>query len=162
MTRPFRWGLLSTARINRAVIPPLQESSRHELRAVASRDAARGEAYAREWGIPVVHESYDALLADPAINVMYNPLPNGLHAMDVRAARAGKHVLCEKPMALTVAEADAIAAAAREAGVVVAEAFMYRHHPQTRRLKALVDEGTIGRLLLVRGSFSFQLTHAAR
>jgi len=159
--RPFRWGLLSTARINRAVIPPLRESPRHELRAVASRDRARGEAYAREWGIPVVHASYDALLADPDIDAVYNPLPNGLHAeWTIRAAKAGKHVLCEKPMALTVAEADAIETAARDAGVVVTEAFMYRHHPQTRKLKALVDEGAVGRLLLVRGSFSFELTRA--
>lgn len=161
MSTPFRWGLLSTARINRAVIPPIRESSRHELRAVASRDRARGDAYAREWSIPVVHESYEALLSDPEIDAVYNPLPNSLHAeWTIKAARAGKHVLCEKPIALTVAEVDAMASAAREAGVVVAEAFMYRHHPQTRRLKALVEGGAIGRLLLVRGSFSFQLQRA--
>jgi predicted dehydrogenase len=158
MSTPFRWGLLSTARINRAVIPPIRESARHELRAVASRDPARAEAYAREWGIPIAYGSYEALLADPEIDAIYNPLPNSLHARwTIEAARAGKHVLCEKPIALSVAEVDAIEAAAREAGVVVTEAFMYRHHPQTRRLKALVDDGTIGTLLLVRGSFSFQL-----
>jgi predicted dehydrogenase len=162
MTTPFRWGLLSTARINRAVIGPMQESPRHELRAVASRDRRRGEAFAQEWSIPVVHGSYDELLADPEIDAVYNPLPNSLHAeWTIRAARAGKHVLCEKPLALTVAEVDAIDAAAREAGVVVTEAFMYRHHPQTKALKALVDDGTIGRLLLVRGAFSFQLTRPA-
>ncbi len=162
MATPFRWGLLSTARINRAVIPPLRQSARHELRAVASRDRARGEAYAREWAIPIVYDSYDALLADPQIDAVYNPLPNGLHAeWTIKACRAGKHVLCEKPIALSVAEVDAIAAAADAAGVVVTEAFMYRHHPQTGRLRALVDDGTIGRLLLVRGSFSFQLSRPA-
>jgi predicted dehydrogenase len=159
METPFRWGLLSTARINRAVIPPLRESPRHELRAVASRDRARGDAYAREWGIPVVHDSYDALLADPEIDAVYNPLPNGLHAeWTIKACRAGKHVLCEKPIALSVDEVDAMAAAADAAGVIVTEAFMYRHHPQTARLKALVADGTIGRLQLVRGAFSFELS----
>src|SRR6187551_1519249 len=139
MSTPFRWGLLSTARINRALIPPLRESPRHELRAVASRDRARGDAYAREWGIPLVHDSYDALLADPEIDAVYNPLPNGLHAeWTIKACRAGKHVLCEKPIGLSVPEVDAMAAAADAAGVIVTEAFMYRHHPQTARLKALV------------------------
>jgi predicted dehydrogenase len=156
--KPLRWGLLSTARINRAVIPPIRESPRHELRAVASRDLARGRAYAQEWGISVVHDGYDALLADPDIDVVYNPLPNSLHAeWTIRAAHAGKHVLCEKPLALSVDEVDAIAAAAARAGVVVTEAFMYRHHPQTLRLKALVDDGAIGALRLVRGAFSFTL-----
>jgi predicted dehydrogenase len=160
--RPLRWGLLSTARINRAVIPPLNESPRHEVRAVASRDPDRAAAYAREWGIPVVHASYDALLADPEIDVVYNPLPNSLHAeWTIRAAEAGKHVLCEKPLALSVDEVDAIAAAASRAGVVVTEAFMYRHHPQTLRLKALVDGGEIGALRLVRGAFSFTLARPA-
>ena len=159
MSTPFRWGLLSTARINRAVIPPLRESPRHELRAVASRDRARGEAYAREWGIPAAYDSYDALLADPEIDAVYNPLPNHLHAeWTIRACRAGKHVLCEKPIALSVQEVDAMAAAADAAGVVVTEAFMYRHHPQADRLRTLVSDGTIGRLQLVRGSFSFQLS----
>jgi xylose dehydrogenase (NAD/NADP) len=156
---PIRWGLLSTAHINRAIIPPLRASARHELRAVASRDRARGKTYAREWGIPVAHESYDALLADPEIDAVYNSLPNALHAeWTIRAARAGKHVLCEKPLAITVAEVDAIADAASGAGVVVTEAFMYRHHPQTRQVKALVSGGAVGGLLLVRGSFSFTLT----
>jgi D-xylose 1-dehydrogenase (NADP+, D-xylono-1,5-lactone-forming) len=156
---PFRWGLLSTARINRAIIPPLQASARHALVAVASRDRARGEAYAREWGIPRVHVSYETLIDDPEIDAIYNPLPNALHAAwTIRAVRAGKHVLCEKPLATTVADVDAIAREAKAAGVVVAEAFMYRHHPQTLRLKALVDERAIGRLRLIRSAFTFQLT----
>jgi predicted dehydrogenase len=159
---PLRWGLLSTARINRAVIPPIKESPRHELRAVASRDPDRARAYAREWDIPVVHDSYEDLLADPEIDVVYNPLPNSLHAQwTIRAAESGKHVLCEKPLALSVEEVDAMIAAASRAGVVVTEAFMYRHHPQTLRLKALVDGGEIGALRLIRGSFSFTLARPA-
>jgi predicted dehydrogenase len=159
---PFRWGLLGTARINRAVIAPLRESDRHELVAVASRDRARAEAYAREWAIPTVHQSYESLISDPSIDAIYNPLPNALHApWTIRAVREGKHVLCEKPLAVTVAEVDAIADEARRAGVVVTEAFMYRHHPQTLRLKALLEEGAIGTLLLVRSAFTFTLTRDA-
>ena len=158
---PFRWGLLSTARINRSIIPPLQASPRHALVAVASRDRGRGEAYAREWGIPRVHVSYETLIDDPEIDAIYNPLPNALHAAwTIRAVRAGKHVLCEKPLATTVADVDAIASEAKAAGVVVTEAFMYRHHPQTLRLKALVDERAIGRLRLIRSAFTFQLTRS--
>ena len=157
--RPFRWGLLSTARINRSIIPPLQASPRHALVAVASRDRERGEAYAREWDIPRVHVSYETLIDDPEIDAIYNPLPNALHAAwTIRAVRAGKHVLCEKPLATTVADVDAIAREAKAAGVVVAEAFMYRHHPQTLRLKALVDERAIGKLRLIRSAFTFPLT----
>jgi D-xylose 1-dehydrogenase (NADP+, D-xylono-1,5-lactone-forming) len=157
--RPFRWGLLSTARINRAIIPPIQASDRHELAAVASRDRDRGEAYAREWGIPRIHDSYETLIDDPDIDAIYNPLPNALHAAwTIRAVRAGKHVLCEKPLATTVADVDAIAREAKAAGVVVTEAFMYRHHPQTLRLKALVDERAIGKLRLIRSAFTFPLT----
>ena len=127
---PLRWGILGTARINRMLIPPLRVSPGNRLLAVASRDQARGEAYALEWEIGRVHGSYEALLADPEIDVVYIPLPNHLHAeWTIKAARAGKHVLCEKPLALTVEEVDAMAAACREAGVVLAEAFMYRHHP---------------------------------
>jgi D-xylose 1-dehydrogenase (NADP+, D-xylono-1,5-lactone-forming) len=160
--RPFRWGLLSTARINRAIIPPLQSSPRHALVAVASRDRERAEAYAREWAIPRVHASYETLIDDPEIDAIYNPLPNALHsAWTIRAVRAGKHVLCEKPLATTVADVDAIAREAKTAGVVVSEAFMYRHHPQTLRLKALVDERAIGKLRLIRSAFTFPLTRTS-
>ena len=155
----LRWGLLGAARINRALIPPLRASERNELIAVASRDLQKAEAYAKEKGIPRALGSYEALLADPAIDVIYNPLPNRLHAeWTIKAAQAGKHVLCEKPLALTVAEVDAIAEAAQKARVVVAEAFMYRHHPQTLKVKELVESGAIGKLRLVRGSFTFNLT----
>jgi len=159
--RILRWGLLGTARINRALIAPLRASARNELVAVASRALERAEAYAREWSIPRALGSYEAMLADPDVDVVYIPLPNGLHAeWTIKAAQAGKHVLCEKPLAATPGEVDAMAAAAQQAGVVVAEAFMYRHHPQTLGVKQLVDDGAIGRLRLVRGSFTFSLTRA--
>ena len=158
----LRWGFLSTARISRALIPPLRVSERNELAAVASRDLRRAEASAREKGIARAHGSYEALLADPEIDVIYNPLPNRLHAeWTIKAAQAGKHVLCEKPLALTAAEVDAMADAARQAHVVVAEAFMYRHHPQTLKVKELVDGGAIGAPRLVRGAFTFTLTRAS-
>jgi D-xylose 1-dehydrogenase (NADP+, D-xylono-1,5-lactone-forming) len=159
MASRIRWGLLSTARINRALIPPITSLPRHSLRAVASRDAATAKAYAAEWDIPVSYGSYEALLADPEIDAIYNPLPNGLHAeWTIRAAQAGKHVLCEKPLALSVAEVDRIEAAASANDVVVTEAFMYRHHPQTMQLKELLDSGTIGDVLVIRGAFTFTLT----
>jgi len=158
----LRWGLLSTARINRALIPPLRASARNELVAVASRSIEKAEAYAKQWNIPRAFGSYEAMLADPDIDVIYNPLPNRLHAeWTVKAVQAGKHVLCEKPLAVTVDEVDAVRAAAEQAGVVVAEAFMYRHHPQTLKIKELVDSGAIGRLRLVRGSFTFNLAREA-
>ncbi|MDQ2691552.1 MAG: Gfo/Idh/MocA family oxidoreductase [Chloroflexota bacterium] len=153
------WGLLSTARINRALIPPLRASKRNQLLAVASRTEESAETYAREWKIPRSHGSYEALLADPEIDVIYNPLPNHLHAeWTIKAVEAGKHVLCEKPLALTVDEVDAIEVAARQNGRVVAEAFMYRHHPQTLKVQELVDKGSIGELSLIRGSFTYVLS----
>jgi predicted dehydrogenase len=157
--RTLRWGLLSTARINRSLIPPLRASGRNTLVAVASRDAARGRAHAQEWDIKGVFDSYEAMLASPDVDVIYNPLPNSLHAeWTIKALRAGKHVLCEKPLTTRVEDVDAIAAAARETGKVVAEAFMYRHHPQTLKVKELIDGGAIGEVRLVRGSFTFTLT----
>ena len=158
MQQKLNWGLLSTARINRALIPPLNASSRTRLLAVASRSQSSADAYAREWNIPRAHGSYEALLNDPEIDVIYNSLPNNLHAeWTVKALRAGKHVLCEKPFALTLAEVDAMIAASRETGKVLAEAFMYRHHPQTVKVKELVDGGALGKLQLIKGSFSFTL-----
>lgn len=157
--KALRWGLLGTARINRAVIPALRASPRCRLLGVASRSAERAADYAREWGIERVFPSYDAMLGDPDIEAVYIPLPNALHKeWTIRAARAGKHVLCEKPLALTVEDCDAVAVAAREGGVAVAEAFMYRHHPQTAQVREIVASGALGPLRLVRGSFSFTLT----
>jgi len=159
-TRILRWGLISTAHINRALIPPLRASARNQLVAVASREMDKARAFAKEWNIPRVFGSYEALLADPDIDVIYNSLPNGLHAeWTIKAAQAGKHVLCEKPIAVTVEQVDAIAAAAQKAGVVVAEAFMYRHHLQTLKVQELVESGAIGKLRLVRGSFTYNLTN---
>lgn len=158
-TKTLNWGLLSTARINRALIPPLQVSKRNHLLAVASRSQEVADAYAKEKKIPRAYGSYEALLADPEIDVIYNPLPNHLHAVwTIKAIEAGKHVLCEKPLALSVAEVDAIHAAAHKYGRVVAEAFMYRHHPQTLKVQELVKSGSIGSLKLIRGSFSFILS----
>lgn len=155
----LNWGLLSTARINRALIQPLQVSRRNELLAVASRSQEAAGAYAKEQKIPRAHGSYEALLADPDIDVIYNPLPNHLHAeWTIKAVEAGKHVLCEKPLAISVDEVDAIHAAARRHGRIVAEAFMYRHHPQTLKVLEIVRNGSLGILKLIRGSFSFVLT----
>lgn len=156
--KKLRWGLLSTARINRVLIPPLRMSARNELTAVASRDLAKAQAYASERGIPRVFGSYESMLADPDIDVIYNPLPNNMHAeWTIKAAQAGKHILCEKPMANTVEEVDAMTEAAQKAGVVLMEAFMYRHHPQTLKVKELVESGVIGKLQLIRGSFTFKI-----
>lgn len=158
MTKILNWGLLSTARINRALIPPLQVSKRNHLLAVGSRSQATADAYAKERKIPRAYGSYEALLADPEIDVIYNPLPNHLHAeWTIKAVEAGKHVLCEKPLALSVDEVDAVKSAARKHGRVVAEAFMYRHHPQTLKVQEVIRSGSLGTLKLIRGSFSFVL-----
>ncbi|MFC1466252.1 MAG: Gfo/Idh/MocA family protein [Candidatus Brachytrichaceae bacterium NZ_4S206] len=158
----LRWGLLSTARINRSLIPPLRASPRNRLVGVASRDPAKAEAYAREWQIERAFGSYEAMLESPGIDVVYISLPNSLHAeWTIKALRAGKHVLCEKPLTTRVEDVDAIAATARATGRVVAEAFMYRHHPQTLQVKSLIERGAIGEVRLVRGSFTFTLTGQA-
>ena len=160
MSRILRWGLLSTARINRAILTAMPHSPRNVVTAVASRSAARAAAYAAEWKIPRTFASYEAMLADPDVDVIYNSLPNALHTeWTLKAVQAGKHVLCEKPLALTVADVDAIAAAAQQAGVVVAEAFMYRHHPQTLRVKEMIGQGAVGEMRLLRGAFSYLLTN---
>jgi predicted dehydrogenase len=160
--RILNWGLVSTARINRALITPLRASPRNRLAAVASRDLEHGRAYAAEWGIPRAFGSYEAMLADPDVDVVYISLPNSLHAeWAIKAMQAGKHVLCEKPLAVTLEEVDAMTAAARSTGRVLAEAFMYRHHPQTLKVKELIDTGAIGRLQVVRGGFTFPLTDPA-
>jgi D-xylose 1-dehydrogenase (NADP+, D-xylono-1,5-lactone-forming) len=161
MAKILNWGMICTANINQAVMPPLKRSQRNRLLGVASRDLGRAEAYAKEWSIPRAYGSYEALLADPEIDVVYISLPNSLHAeWTIRAAQAGKHVMCEKPLAITLEQVDAVTAAARQNNVVVAEAFMYRHHPQTLKVKELVAGGALGQPWLVRGSFSFRLSHS--
>ena len=156
----LKWGLLSTARINRAVIPPIRLSKRSELIAVASRDQATSEAYAKKWDIPRAFGSYEAMLSDPGINAVYISLPNHLHAeWSVKCAAYGKHVLCEKPLALSIMEVDRTIEAAKKHRVVIAEAFMYKHHPQTLKVVELVRQRAIGDLLVVKGTFTFNLTH---
>jgi xylose dehydrogenase (NAD/NADP) len=157
--KKLKWGLLSTARINRAVIPPIRLSRRSELVAVASRSPSTAEAYAKKWDIPRAFGSYEAMLDDPDINAVYVSLPNHLHEeWCVKCAIAGKHVLCEKPLALSVIEVDRIMAAAKKHHVIIAEAFMYKHHPQTLKIVELAGRGSIGDLLVVKGTFTFQLT----
>jgi len=158
----LNWGLLSTARINRALIPPLRESKRNRPAAVASRTQDSADNYAREWKIPQAYGSYEELLTDPEIDVIYNSLPNHLHAeWTIKAVEAGKHVLCEKPIALRVEDVDAIQAAAERNGRVVTEAFMYRHHPQTLKAVDLAQNGALGVLKLIRGSFAYMLSRPA-
>lgn len=160
MTEQLRWGFICTARINSALIEPLRASSRAELFAVASRSMDRAQAYADEWDIPRAHGSYEELLNDPDVDVIYNALPNNLHAgWTVQALDAGKHVLCEKPFALTVSEVDQMIDAAQRNDRVLQEAFMYRYHPQTRAVQRMVRAGDIGDLRLIRMVFSFMLTH---
>ncbi len=154
----MRWGLLSTANINRKLLGGAEGTDEAAVVAVASRDRSRAEGFAREHGIERAHGSYEALLEDPEVDAVYNPLPNSLHVpWTLRALEAGKHVLCEKPLTRRPAEAEEAFAAAERADRVLEEAFMWRHHPQTLRLRALLDEGVVGRLRMVKASFSFPL-----
>lgn len=154
----LNWALLSTARINGALIPPLKASERNVLYGVASRDQAKADAFAALNGIPKAYGTYEAMLADPDVHVVYVPLPNHLHAeWSIRAMQAGKHVLCEKPLAITLGEVDAMITAAQATGRVLMEAFMYRHHAQTLKVQELVQSGALGELRLIKGAFSFNL-----
>lgn len=160
MAQTLRWGLLSTARINDALIPPLQSSKRNKLLAVASRSQDKAEAYAQKKKIKNAYGSYQALLADPEIDVIYNPLPNHLHAeWTIKAVEAGKHVLCEKPLALSLQEVDEISAAAEKHGRIVVEAFAYRSHPQTKKVKEIIESGRLGKVKVVHGSFTFVMSN---
>ena len=155
---PVRWGLLSTARINEAIITGAAGSEAAEIVAVASRDQARADDYARRHGIERAHGSYEALLEDDGVDVVYISLPNSMHVeWSVRALEAGKHVLCEKPMDKRPEEVERAFDAADRAGRLLMEAFMYRHHPQTKKLKEVVESGAIGELRQVRSLFSFTL-----
>lgn len=154
-----RWGILSTANIGRAaVVPAIQASANGRVVAVASRDAERAGAFAAAAGIPRHHGSYEALLDDDDVDAVYVPLPNALHReWTIRAAERGKHVLCEKPLALTAAECVEMADAAEQHGIVLMEAFMYRFHPRTERLLEHVRGGIIGEVRVVRSAFTFRL-----
>jgi predicted dehydrogenase len=154
--KPVRWGILSTAKIGLdRVLPGMKKSPLCELHAIASRDEASARRAAAQLGIPVAYGSYEALLADPSIEAVYNPLPNHLHVpMTLAAATAGKHVLCEKPVAMTAAEAEQLRAA--EGKVLVMEAFMVRFHPQWLRARELVRGGVIGTLRAIQMFFAYQ------
>ena len=155
---PVRWGIVSTADINRKVIPGAKASPKVDLVGVASRDRARAEQYASWWEIPRAYGSYEALLADDEIDAVYISLPNNLHQeWSVKALEAGKHVLCEKPFSRHPQEVTDAFDVADRTGRLLSEAFMWRHNPQTARLKELVDQGAIGELRLVRSTFSYSL-----
>jgi predicted dehydrogenase len=157
----LRWGILGPGRIAPRLVRAIDGSERGELVAVASRDAARARTFAAKHGIGRSFGSYEALLADPGVDVVYVSLPNHLHAeWTIRALEAGKHVLCEKPLALTVDQVDAISAAAQRTGRIAVEAFMYLHHPQILTAIDLAQSGALGRLELVHGTFSFFLSQA--
>ena len=150
------WGVLSTARINEKLLTGLAGVDGATVLAAASRDQVRASDYARAHGIPRAYGSYAALLADPEVDVVYNSLPNGMHVEWTRKAlEAGKHVLCEKPLTRRPAEVAELFELAQASGLCLSEAFMYRHNPQTTRLRELVTEGVIGELRLIRSHFSF-------
>jgi predicted dehydrogenase len=153
----LRWGVLSTANIARTkVVPGMRKSSRSEVVAVASRDAAAARAFAEELAIPRAHASYEALLADAEVDAVYIPLPNHLHLeWTLAAARSGKHVLCEKPLAMTAADAVRMSEACEREGVRLMEAFMYRLHPSWQAVRDLVAGGRIGRIVAVQSWFSY-------
>ena len=152
------WGIVSTANINRLVIPAAKASQKVDLVAVASRDQKRADEYAKEWGIERAYGSYEALLEDPDIDAVYISLPNTMHCeWSIRAVDAGKHVLCEKPMSRHPEEVEAAFEAAERNGKLLSEAFMFRHNPQAKRLVELIDDGAIGELRLIRSAFSYEL-----
>jgi len=159
MADRLRWGIISTARIGiRRVIPALLRSRTGTAVAIASRDLARAREIAAKFQIPRAHGSYEALLADPDVDAVYNPLPNTLHPeWTIRAARAGKHVLCEKPLAIDARQAQTMVDAGRAAGVLLQEAFMYRFHPQITELRRLVASGAVGVPWLARSAFTFSV-----
>ena len=162
MAVPLRMGVLGAARIARLFVEAVKPSSKFVVTAVASRDAERAAVFACDTGIPRVHPRYDALFADRGIDAVYVPLRNSLHAQwSIRAADAGKHVLCEKPLAASAAEARAMFAAAKRNGVYLVEAYPYRAQPQTLKLRELLAGGTIGRLQLIKAALGFPLTDAA-
>ena len=158
----IRWGILGTARINRRLIPAFRASKRGQLQAIASRDLTRAAAQARHYGIPRAVCGYQTLLDEPSIDAVYIPLPNTAHVpWTLAAIAAGKHVLCEKPLALEPHDVDRIAAAAAAAHVVVEEGFMYRHEPLTAKVVSLVNDGAIGTIRAIVSGFTFALDATA-
>jgi xylose dehydrogenase (NAD/NADP) len=160
--QPIRIGFLSTAAIGDLVLRGARKSDQVEVIAVASRDLARAQSHARERGIERAYGSYEELLADPDLDAVYVALPNVFHVeWSIRALEAGKHVLCEKPLSRDPAEVERAFDAAERAGRILMEGFMYRHHPQMRKLEELVSDGAIGELLAVRSAFTFVLDRPA-
>ena len=159
MAQTVNWGILSTAKIGREkVIPAMQKGEVSRVLGIASRDQASAQKTADALGIPRAYGSYEALLADPEIHAIYNPLPNHLHVpWSIKALEAGKHVLCEKPIALDTKEAETLLAARDRSGLVVAEAFMVRYTPWWQRVRALVREGRLGRVSAIQTAFSYFL-----
>jgi predicted dehydrogenase len=157
MGKKIRWGVLSTASIGvRKVLPAMQQGEYSTVVAIASRSLAKAKETAVKLGIPTAYGSYEELIADPDVDAVYNPLPNQLHVpWTIKAAEAGKHVLCEKPIGLTVAEAESLLRVRERTSVKIGEAFMIRSHPQWLRMKALIDAGRIGQLRCVVGCFSY-------
>src|SRR6201994_3288177 len=158
MTEPLRVGVLGAANIARHFISGVKPSTTVVVAAVASRSADKAEKFARENGVPRFHSAYEALLADPQIDAIYNPLPNSLHAeWSIRACEAGKHVLCEKPLCVSPSDAEAMFAASRKHKVRLAEGYPYRAQQQTIRMLDFVAAGVIGRVRLIQASFGFKL-----
>jgi predicted dehydrogenase len=162
VSEAVRWGILSTADINNKVLAGLQGSPAVDVIGVGSRDAGRAQEFASEHDIPRAYGSYAELLADPDVEAVYIPLPNGLHVeWTLASLAAGKHVLCEKPMSPHAGEVERCFDAAERAGLLLSEAFMWRHTPQAAKLQSLVREGAIGELRLIRAAFSFLLPEIA-
>ncbi len=163
MANKIAWGVISTANIGTAkVIPAMQRSERCRIDAIASRDLATAQTTANELGIPRAYGSYEELLEDPAIEAIYNPLPNHLHVpWTIKAMEAGKHVLCEKPIALTAEEARLLIDARERTGKIVAEAFMVRQNPQWQRARAIAQSGEIGDVRAVQTLFTYFLLDPA-
>jgi D-xylose 1-dehydrogenase (NADP+, D-xylono-1,5-lactone-forming) len=156
-TRRLQWGIIGSAGIaKKSVIPGIQASEKGAVAAIASRSLDSAKETAEKFGIPKAYGSYEELLADDSIDAVYIPLPNHLHKeWTIRAAEAGKHVLCEKPIALTAQEAEEMAEACEKANVVLAEAFMYRYHPRWERIREIIESGEIGELRGIHGTFTF-------
>src|SRR5262245_40028886 len=154
----LRWGILGVAKINERLLPAFGNAVNAELRGIASRSLEKAQAAAKAANIPQAFGSYEALLDDPDIDAVYNPLPNTLHAeWTLKADERGKHVLCEKPLAPTAVEAEHVVASCRARGVCLMDGFMWPHHPRTTRLRQFLDAGSIGDVRRVAGSFTFRM-----
>ncbi|HWY88691.1 MAG TPA: Gfo/Idh/MocA family oxidoreductase, partial [Gemmataceae bacterium] len=156
MNQKLRWGILGVAKINERLLPGFAKAANAELRGIASRSLPKAEAAARAAGIPKAYGSYEALLDDPQIDAIYNPLPNALHAeWTKQAAERGKHVLCEKPLAPTADQAREVLEFCRAKKICLMDGFMWPHHPRTALLRRFLDDGNIGAVQRVAGSFTY-------